>query len=109
MLTWNQGLTAVLARVKPGPARRVRLEQAAGRVLAEPLTARNDSPPFDSSAVDGFGVYPEDVAEASEASPVPLQLTATIRAGDNPRIRTKRGQTVKLLTGASVPPTIGAV
>jgi molybdopterin molybdotransferase len=109
MLTWQAGLAAVLALVPIGPKRRVRLEQAAGRTLALPLMARNDSPPFDSSAVDGFGVYPADVATAAADAAVRLQLVATIRAGDSTHLRLRRGAAVKLLTGACVPPSVGGV
>jgi molybdopterin molybdotransferase len=109
MLTWQAGLAAVLARAPVGAKRRVPLRDAANRVLARPLIARNDSPPFDVSAVDGFGVHPADVAKASAGSPVRLTLTATVRAGDRARVRLRRGAAIKLLTGVCVPPSVGAV
>ena len=44
-------------RVEPVPEREtVRLEEAAGRVLADDLMAPIDLPPFDNSAVDGYAV-----------------------------------------------------
>ncbi len=91
------------------PQRRVRLEQAAGLILAEPVVARHDSPPFDASAVDGFAVHCEDVAAASKTHPVALRLAGTVSAGDATAKRLRRGTTIKVLTGAVVPPGAGAV
>ena len=109
MLTWKEALTSTLAETPIGPRRRVGIDQAVGRVLAQPVIARNDSPPFDMSAVDGFGVYPADVARAGERCPVRLRLAGTVRAGDSTRIRLRRGSAVRLLTGAWLPPGVGAV
>ncbi|MBI4578186.1 MAG: molybdopterin molybdotransferase MoeA, partial [Planctomycetes bacterium] len=109
MLTWEQARSCVLARTPVLSRRRVRLEAAAGRVLAEPLIARNDSPPFDLSAVDGFAVHPKDVAAASDAKPVRLRLAGVLRAGRPSTGRLGRGTAIKILTGAPVPRGAGAV
>jgi molybdopterin molybdotransferase len=109
MLTWKEAMASTLAETPIGPSQRVRIDDAVGRVLAGPLIARNDSPPFDMSAMDGFGVHPADVARAGESHPVRLRLAGTIRAGETSRVRLRRGSAVRLLTGASVPPGIGAV
>jgi molybdopterin molybdotransferase len=109
MLTWQKGLAAVLVRAPVGAKRRVRLHHAANRVLAQPLIARNDSPPFDVSAVDGFGVHPADVTKARTRSPVRLEWMATLRIGDGAQVRLRRGAAIKLLTGVCVPPSVGAI
>lgn len=88
---------------------RVKLESLLGSVLAEPVVARGDSPLFDNSAVDGFGVYSADIAAVSKSSPVPLTLVGTIQAGDAGDIYIEPGQTVKILTGAPVPACVEAV
>jgi molybdopterin molybdotransferase len=109
MLTWDEAKSCVLARTPVLSRRRVRLEAAPGRILAEPLIARNDSPPFDMSAVDGFAVHPRDVAVASECRPVCLQLTGTIHAGDSVKTCLRSGNAIKILTGACVPQGAGAI
>jgi putative molybdopterin biosynthesis protein len=51
---------------------RVPLEEAAGRVTAEPVWARRSSPPFDAAAMDGIAVRAADTVGAGETSPVRL-------------------------------------
>src|SRR5258708_4190535 len=58
------------------PAERVRLEDAAGRVTAEPVWATRSSPPFDAAGMDGIAVRAADTLGASETSPVYLEPDA---------------------------------
>jgi putative molybdopterin biosynthesis protein len=51
---------------------RVPLEEAVGRVTAEPVWARRSSPPFDAAAMDGIAVRAADTLGAGETSPVRL-------------------------------------
>jgi len=53
-----QGL--ILEHTRPLPAEQVRLEAAAGRVLAEAARAAVDLPPFASPAMDGYAVRAAD-------------------------------------------------
>src|ERR687897_386376 len=48
------------------------LDQAVGRVTAEPVWAARSSPPFDAAAMDGIAVRAADTVGASETSPVVL-------------------------------------
>ena len=54
------------------PAVRARLEDAAGRVTAEPVWAARSSPPFDAAGMDGIAVRAADTLGASETAPVYL-------------------------------------
>jgi molybdopterin molybdotransferase len=66
---------AQLRRLQPS-AERVTLGQAAGRVLAQPLFADRDQPPFARSTRDGFA------CRASEASAhLPLTVVGSTHAG----------------------------
>ncbi len=58
------------------PAERVGLEDAAGRVTAEPVWATRSSPPFDAAGMDGIAVRAADTLGASETSPVYLEPDA---------------------------------
>ena len=51
---------------------RVPLDQAVGRVTAEPVWAARSSPPFDAAAMDGIAVRAADTVGAGETSPVRL-------------------------------------
>ena len=48
------------------------LDQAVGRVTAEPVWAARSSPPFDAAAMDGIAVRAADTVGASETAPVVL-------------------------------------
>jgi putative molybdopterin biosynthesis protein len=58
------------------PAVRVRVEDAAGLVTAEPVWATRSSPPFDAAGMDGIAVRAADTLGASETTPVYLQPAA---------------------------------
>jgi putative molybdopterin biosynthesis protein len=55
---------------------RLPLDQAVGRVTAEPVWARTSSPPFDAAAMDGIAVHAADTIGASETSPMRLDAGA---------------------------------
>ena len=55
---------------------RLPLDQAVGRVTAEPVWARSSSPPFDAAAMDGIAVHASETVGASETTPVLLASDA---------------------------------
>jgi putative molybdopterin biosynthesis protein len=54
------------------PGVRVSLEDALGRVTAEPVWATRSSPPFDAAGMDGIAVRAADTVGASETTPAYL-------------------------------------
>ena len=55
---------------------RLPLDQAVGRVTAEPVWARSSSPPFDAAAMDGIAVHASETVGAGETAPVLLAAGA---------------------------------
>jgi molybdopterin molybdotransferase len=76
----------------------VELLDALGRVLAEPILADRDQPPFPRSTRDGFACRAADAAAG-----IPLEVIGSIRAGDSVVIEVTAGKTVEIMTGAPVP------
>ena len=74
------------------------LEQAAGRVLAEPVVALLDSPPADNSAMDGYAIRAADYAAGAR-----LPVQQLCYAGDAPEPLVP-GQATRLFTGSLIPP-----
>lgn len=66
-----------LGSLKPLAAERVAVDNAYGRVTAEPVFARISSPHYPASAMDGMAVRAEDTFKASETSPVVLRIGVT--------------------------------
>jgi molybdopterin molybdotransferase len=56
VITVEEALAACLALTRVLPGERIALAEAAGRVLAEPVFATRDQPPFAASAMDGYAV-----------------------------------------------------
>jgi molybdopterin molybdotransferase len=69
-----------------------------GRVLAEPILADRDQPPFPRSTRDGFACRAADVAAG-----LPLEIIGSIRAGDAVVIEVSGGEAIEIMTGAAVP------
>ena len=92
----------ILLNVKPLAAEQVAIAQALGRVLAKPISARRDQPPFNASAMDGYAVRSEDVA-------VELKIIGISAAGHAFKGKLKPGEAVRIFTGAPVPANSDAV
>jgi molybdopterin molybdotransferase len=83
----------------------VPLLESAGRVVAEPIFADRDFPPFHRSTRDGFAVRASDVASA----PARLCLIGQVKAGESFVGSLEAGQCVEIMTGAPVPEGADAV
>jgi len=70
---WEQRLseTGCLTPLAP---EMIQVDQALGRITAEPVFASLSSPFYNASAMDGIGVRFQDTIGASEATPVRLRL-----------------------------------
>ncbi|WP_239427898.1 gephyrin-like molybdotransferase Glp [Snodgrassella communis] len=79
----------------------VPLNQAAGRILAQPLIATADAPAFDNSAMDGYAVCGLDCTA--------WHLIGTAAAGDTQQLTLQHGQAVRIYTGAGIPNNTDAV
>lgn len=80
----------------------VRLLEGAGRVLAEPVAADRDYPPFARSARDGFAVRASDL-------PGELRIAGEVRAGEVFRGALGAGEAIEIMTGAPLPTGADAV
>ncbi len=92
----------VLAACAPLPAEPVPVAIALDRVLAAPLAARGDVPPFDNSAMDGFAVR----AGASDRT---LRIVGEARAGAPSAAVVGEGEALRISTGAPLPAGAEAV
>lgn len=101
MISVDEALAQIFARIPAPRSERVPLREAHRRVLAEPLVASHNQPPFDSSAMDGYAVRTSDVVPGR-----PLKLAGTSQAGARFVGMMSPGQCVRIFTGAPLP--IGA-
>lgn len=80
------------------------LDDAFGRILAEPTTADRDYPPFNRSAMDGFAIKSEDLSNIKS-----FDIIGSLHAGDSSNFQLETGQALKIMTGAPVPSSANAV
>ena len=99
MISHEEALRRIAENAPLLDAEDVGAENGAGRVLAEDVVARLASPPFDKSAMDGYAVRAEDVAEL----PTELELVGASYAGSPPDFAIDVGQCAEITTGAPVP------
>lgn len=79
------------------PAETAPTRAAADRVLARAHESRLDLPPFDKAAVDGYAI-------PAGADAAQYRLVRTVAAGQSHSAPLRAGETVKVMTGAPVPP-----
>ncbi len=96
-------LAEILAGIKPLAPTELGLPEAEGLVLARDVAATVPLPSFDNSAMDGYAVLADDIATASELSPVSLPVVAEITAGDTGAYAINPGTAIRIMTGAMLP------
>lgn len=98
MISVAEARAALLDLVRPLETETVPLAEAAGRVLAEPVTAKRDQPPFDASAMDGYAVNATEVELHAM-----FKVVGEAAAGHGFSGKLGAGQAVRIFTGAPVP------
>jgi len=78
----------------------VSIHDALGRVLAEDIKSPRNVPPHDNSAVDGYAVYFSDLDPENDTR---LPVTGRIAAGHPLGRDAKKGDALRIFTGAPVP------
>jgi len=81
----------------------VDLMDALGHTLAEDVRSDINMPPFDKATMDGYALQGQDIASASGATPVILDVIEEIPAGTVPQKVVGAGQASRIMTGAPVP------
>ncbi len=92
-------LARILQNATPLPSESAPLAEAAGRVLAEDVAARNTQPPADVSAMDGYAVRAVDVA----TTPATLKLIGEVAAGHPFSGAVGTGEAARIFTGGVLP------
>ncbi|MCX5899305.1 MAG: molybdopterin molybdotransferase MoeA [Proteobacteria bacterium] len=104
MITVEQALETILGQVRVLGTERVDILRARGRVLAQDIVSGLDVPPLDNSAMDGYAARHADVATASAEKPALLKIMGDLPAGYTSKDILQPGQTLRIMTGAPLPP-----
>lgn len=102
MLEVSEALNIILKHISLTGTEERSVSESLGFALAEDFFSTIDLPPFDQSAVDGFGV-------TAHEEPVTLKVVGEIPAGSSDSFGIDRNSAVRLFTGSAVPPTVQSV
>ena len=97
LMTFDAAMQALQGLMAPPRVEHIPREQAYGRVLAAPVHADRDLPPFDRAAMDGYAFSHQHLTE-------PLPVTGHVAAGDPPIAPVPPSTCVSISTGAALPP-----
>src|SRR5437762_783124 len=103
MLTVAEASERVLAEIRRLDVESVPLRLALGRVCGEDIAATVTMPPWSNSSMDGYAVRSADITAAMSGEPVKLRVVATIAAGAFAPRPLKRGEAMRIMTGAPMP------
>jgi len=93
------------AQLRPRGKDLVELLDGVGQVLAEPVVADRNFPPFPRATRDGYAVRAADLAQL----PAGLQVIGEIKAGADVRLQLQTGEAASIMTGAPAPSGADAV
>ena len=79
---------------------KIKLDQALGRILSKDIFSQINVPHFDNSAVDGYAFKYLDLNTKNNTT---LKLAGRITAGQNFNKKIKKGEVVRIFTGAKIP------
>jgi len=103
MLTVTEASERIMAEIRQLDAESVPLKRALGRVCAEDISATVTMPPWSNSSMDGYAVRSADITPVMGGERVTLRVVATIAAGEFAPRPLKRGEAMRIMTGAPVP------
>ncbi|HEX9045577.1 MAG TPA: molybdopterin molybdotransferase MoeA [Verrucomicrobiae bacterium] len=102
MISLAAARALIAEHVIPGAPVTDSLSDSFGRVLRQDVRAREDFPPFDRSAMDGYAVRTDDDSEK-------FRIIGEIQPGGGGKLKIKRGECARIFTGAALPAGAGKV
>ena len=92
----NEALEIIYKNISSVSTEVIPIELALGRILAKECIADFDMPRFDNSTRDGYAVKCADAGST-------VMATDVIYAGDKPDILLRKGEAIRIMTGAPIP------
>ena len=99
MISFDEALGVIASAARPVGRECIALDEAAGRVLTEPIIAAIDSPRTDVSAMDGYAVRSADLG----GYPASLTVAGESYPGAGWKGSLQPGHCVRIFTGAPLP------
>jgi molybdopterin molybdotransferase len=109
MIDFERALELILLNAKTIGKEFIPVKESLSYVLAEDIFATIPNPPYDMSAVDGFALKSSLTEKASPSNPLRFKIVKTIYPGDKLKLKIGGFETVRIMTGAPLPPFFDSV
>jgi len=109
MIPVAEALKTILEGIHPLGCENVPIASVLGCVLGEDIVSGRTIPPLANSAMDGYAVIAADTAFASRENPVVLDVLEDVPAGRVATQPIRKGQAIRIMTGAPLPVGANAV
>jgi molybdopterin molybdotransferase len=99
MISFQEAQQIVTSQARSFGTEEIILDGAFGRVLAEPIRADRDYPPFPRATMDGYALKYDDLERGTRR----FRVVETLFAGSEADRQIGSGECYKVMTGAAVP------
>ncbi|SHM60794.1 molybdopterin molybdotransferase MoeA [Flavobacterium xinjiangense] len=101
MIQVDQALSIITQNSCKLPIRKIKVAKSLGFILAEAIYSPMDMPPFRQSAMDGYAFAFSELQQ--------FNVVSTSQAGDFSNKKIKKGDAIRIFTGAYVPDNLDTV
>lgn len=105
----SEAINRVLQHSRAMPTITVSLDESYNSILAEPIIAQHDVPPFNRSPYDGFAIRSIDSIGASGNNRKQFNVIDHIGAGQLTSRKLGEKEAVRIMTGAPIPESADAI
>ncbi len=109
MIKVEEALKTILEGIHPLGFENIPITSALGSVLGEDIVSGRNIPPLANSAMDGYAVIAADTAFAGKTKPAVLDVLEDVPAGKVATQPIRKGQAIRIMTGAPLPEGADAV
>jgi len=103
LILFEEAREKILKKTKALPVVKKNILDSLDYVLAEDIRSQVNTPPFNNSAMDGFAVRASDTKKANNRCPARLKIIEDLPAGKMTKKKVKRGEAIRIMTGAPMP------
>jgi len=109
LISVEDALDKLFSNLKKVRTEEIETPKALNRILAKNIESRINVPGFDKSAMDGYVLVAEDTFGASPSNPKNVIKVGKIEIGEASDLSLKRGEAIRISTGAMIPEGADAV
>ncbi len=109
LISLEDSLKKLFSYIDLLPYEEIESTESLNRILADDIISGFDIPPFERSAMDGYALCSEDTFGASQKNPKTVHLVGKIEIGQISDQVVKKGEAIRISTGAAIPKGSDAV